>query len=358
MRFYPLRLEPIYKEKIWGGNGLEKLYNRKLPNDKIGESWELAAHPHGMSVVKNGIHKGKSLLELINKYPEKMLGNKIGHRKRDYFPLLIKFLDANDKLSVQVHPDDDYALRVENEAGKTEMWYILAAKPGAKLIYGLKAGTQKKDFEEAVKKGCLEKYLNEVEVKKGDIFFMPAGTIHAIGEGILLAEIQQNSDTTYRVYDWNRAGMDGKPRDLHIEKALDVIDFNREMVQAKSTPLCREYTAYKRHFLAACPYFITEKIEVKEEYMLNPGNSRFYVLINLEGEGNILYNGGNYPLNPGNTLFLPAGLEEVRVTGQVGFLLTYLENSKEEIIKLLTGLNFTDEEIHNLAGMQNWDEKN
>lgn len=355
MELYPLTFEEIYKEKIWGGKGLEKIYNRRLPNNKIGESWEVAAHPHGMSIVKNGIYKGKSLIELINKYPNKILGYSLDKKIKNYFPLLVKIIDANEKLSVQVHPDDDYASRVENEAGKTEMWYILAAKPGAKLVYGLKPGTKRKDFAEAVKKGFLEKYLNEIEVKKGDIIYMPAGTIHAIEEGVLLAEIQQNSDTTYRIYDWNRVGIDGESRDLHIEKALDVINFSEEGVEAKSTPLSLEYRAYKRSFLAACPYFTTEKIEVRKEYILNPDNSRFHVLLNLKGQGNILCDGKIYQLNPGNTYFLPAGLQKVRITGQVEFLLTYLESSKEEIINLLSSLNFSEEKINNLPGLKNWD---
>lgn len=353
MKLYPLKFNYIYKEKIWGGNKLEKIYNRKLPNKSIGESWEVAAHPHGTSIIKNGRYKGINIQDLIDKYPDEMLGNRIEAEYRERFPLLIKILDANEKLSVQVHPNDDYASRIENEPGKTEMWYILDAKPGAKLIYGLKPGTNKKIFSEAIKKGCLEKYLNKVEVEKGDIFYIPSGTIHALEEGILLAEIQQNSDTTYRVYDWNRVEIDGKPRELHIKKALDVIDFKKN-IEKKNTPLTRKYKTYKRSFLAACPYFITEKIEVNKDYALNPEGKRFYVIINIQGKGNIHSNGRYYQLNPGDTYFLPAELRNIRISGKVEFLLTYLNNNREEIIKELNNLDFTEKQINNLAGISNW----
>lgn len=355
MFLYPLEFEPIYKSKIWGGDNLERIYNRDLPGRNIGESWELAAHPHGTSIIASGPHKGLTLPELIEKNPELILGKKIRYESQQAFPLLIKFIDANDRLSVQVHPDNAYAQRVENEYGKTEMWYILEAKAGAKLIYGLKEGTTESTLARAIENSQLELYLNEIEVKKGDIFFIPAGTVHAIGEGILLAEIQQNSDTTYRLYDWDRKGEDGTGRELHIEKALAVIDFNKKINPTHSRPLTIKDDGYTRVFLAACPYFVTEKINTKNGYRLNPAGERFYILINLTGEGDIIYDNKNYQLYPGKTYFLPAGLEKVQISGRVEFLLTYIPGSKEEVINSLIQSGLTQEDINTLAGMDNWD---
>ncbi len=344
MDLYPLKFNPIYKEKIWGGNKLQEVFGRNLPNDKIGESWEVAAHPNGTSIIENGIYQGRKITNLVEKNPKEILGNiKVDNNKK--FPLLIKILDANAKLSVQVHPDDKYAQQAENELGKTEMWYILEAKPGAKLVYGLKAGTKKEDFSAAIEKGEPEKYLNEVIVEKGDIFYMPSGTVHAIEEGILLAEIQQNSDTTYRVYDWNRAGKDGKPRELHVEKALDVINFETEIVKAKSTPLVVSKENYTRSFLAACPYFVTEKVAVNGFYQIGTDRNRFYIIMNLSGQAGISSNDKVYNLSPGDTYFLPADLGPINIDGHNEMLVSYIPENKEDIKKELLGLGFKRPEI-------------
>ena len=353
MDLYPLKFIPIYKEKIWGGNRLQKVFDRDIPNSKIGESWEIAAHPNGTSIIKNGIYQGRRITDLIEKNPTELLGNiKLNNKKR--FPLLIKILDANAKLSVQVHPDDNYAQKVENEPGKTEMWYIIEAEPGAKLVYGLKAGTTKEEFADAVKSGKIEKYLNEITVEKGDIFYMPSGTIHAIEDGILLAEIQQNSDTTYRVYDWNRVGKDGKPRELHIERALDVINFDEKIIQAKSIPLTISNNNYKRSFLAACPHFVTEKIDNNSIYQLNTGGKRFYIIVNLRGQAGISSNGKVYNLSPGDTYFLPANLGNVNIDGNNEMLISYIPENREEIQDELLRLNFKKSAIDNLTGMDEW----
>lgn len=351
MDLYPLRFEPVYKEKIWGGTKLKEVFNRKLPNNKIGESWEVTAHPNGTSIISNGDFKGKKITSLIEECPEEMLGSKVKYDVKRRFPLLVKFLDANDKLSVQVHPDDDYAQRVEGEPGKTEMWYIIDAKVGAKLIYGLKPGTTRDELARAIRNGTLKRYLNEVEVKRGDILFIPAGTIHAIGEGILLAEIQQNSDTTYRVYDWNRPGKDGKPRPLHIDKALDIINFNQETIKAKSKPLIFKGNSYTRYFLAACPYFVTEKLDIRGSYSLSPTGERFYVIIALDGEGRLLHRSSSYKLAPGTTFFLPAALDRVTIEGQSELLLTYIPAGKREIINRLAKLGFSEKNTMELAGI-------
>ena len=202
---YPLLFEPILKEKIWGGDTLYKKYGMDLPSPNIGESWNIACHENGMSVVANGSLKGKTLEEVIHLRGRALLGTSLGDEHIEKFPLLIKILDATDILSVQVHPDDTYAKIHENgELGKTEMWYVIDAKPDASLVYGVKEGTTREEFKAAIEGGYLEKYLKRLEVESGDVVFMPAGMVHAIGAGILICEIQQNSDTTYRVYDWNR----------------------------------------------------------------------------------------------------------------------------------------------------------
>lgn len=217
--------EADYKERVWGGTSLRDRLNKKIPYDHTGESWEVACHDNGDSIIRNGVLQGLTLKEALQVHAKEITGQDM--KADEKFPLLIKFIDAKDKLSVQVHPEDAYAMINENgELGKSEAWYILDAKPGAKLIAGLKDKVSKEDFIEALeKKGELEHVLNEVEVHTGDVINIPAGFVHAIEDGILLAEIQQNSDTTYRVYDWNRVGLDGKSRELHVDKSLDVIDF-------------------------------------------------------------------------------------------------------------------------------------
>ena len=224
---YPLTFAPVFRNYIWGGRNLETILGRKIPEGTIAESWDISGHPSSPTAVDVGPLAGQTLPEVLS-----LLGlDLVGHRSqamldRGKFPLLVKILDANKPLSVQVHPKDEYANLHENgELGKTEMWYILHAKPEARLIYGLKSDITPDTFRHAIASGTLETCLHELPVKAGDAIFIPAGSVHALKEGIILAEIQQNSDTTYRVYDWNRLGTDGKPRPLHIDKALDVINF-------------------------------------------------------------------------------------------------------------------------------------
>jgi mannose-6-phosphate isomerase len=226
---YPLLFEPVLKNYIWGGRNLEKL-GRVLPeNGKVAESWEIAAHEDGMVLVKNGTYAGKELGNLLEMLGEDLVGsNNQWALDRGKFPLLVKLIDANKNLSVQVHPDDSYARKHEgNELGKSEMWVVLDAKPDAEIIYGLNEQVNKESFRNAIENGDLGKYLQRVQIKPGDHVCVPSNTLHAILEGALIAEIQQNSNTTYRVYDWNRVGDDGKPRELHIDKALDVINFDQ-----------------------------------------------------------------------------------------------------------------------------------
>jgi mannose-6-phosphate isomerase len=258
---YPLKFTPYLKSAIWGGHNLEK-FGRTVPEEGIAESWEIAAHPNGSSIVMNGVHAGKNLAELTHELGVDLVGtNAQWALDRGKFPLLVKLLDANSNLSVQVHPKDNYALEHEgNELGKTEMWVILSAKPGAKLIYGVKKGTSPAEFREGIEQGNLEQYLHEIPATTGAHLCVPAGSLHAICEGIVLAEIQQNSDTTYRVYDWNRLGKDGQPRELHIDKALDVINFDQVEPGFTEPILVAEEDGIKTTILCQNEYFITERI--------------------------------------------------------------------------------------------------
>lgn len=346
---YPLKFKPVYQEKIWGGNRLRTYFQREIPSDSIGESWEVSTHRNGPSIVTNGPLAGRKFAKLIEEQPENMLG----YQAED-FPLLFKFLDASRKLSVQVHPSDDYAQEVENEPGKTEMWYVLAAEPGAKLVYGLKKGTTQEKLARAIKENRLEEHLNEVEVEAGDIFFMPAGMVHAIEEGILLTEIQQNSDTTYRVYDWGRMGKNGKPRELHVQKALEVIDFSTPPAKNGSKPLTVAKDGYTCSYLAACQYFAVEKIKVRENITL-PENNKFRVLNALKGQAIIKYNDNTIKFTRGESVFIPASHNRIEVEGRVEFLQTYTPPDKIELIQKLKNEGFTAEEIKNLAGITHWD---
>ncbi len=261
-KLYPLLFEPVLKDYIWGGRAFKKL-GRTLPEEGvIAESWEIAGHEDGTTRITNGRYAGKLLTDLHTELGLDLIGtNSTWAQKRGKFPLLIKLLDANRQLSVQVHPKDVYALANEgNELGKTEMWVILAAKPDAKLQLGVKAGTTPTDFREGIKNGRLEPYLHYISVQAGDHVCVPAGTLHAIMDGILIAEIQQNSNTTYRVYDWNRLGHDGKPRPLHIDKALDVINFDQvEPTICPPTTISNE-NGIQRALLCQNEYFVTERV--------------------------------------------------------------------------------------------------
>ena len=354
MNLYPLQFEPLYKEKIWGGNKIKNYFNKNTATEKTGESWEIAAHHNGNSIVSQGKLAGKTLSEIYSNFKTKLMGNLIKVKNYEKFPLLLKILDASDKLSVQVHPPNDYALKIEAEPGKTEMWYIIEAKPEAQLVFGLKEGTSRKTMKKAIKNGTLEKHLNRVQVTAGDVFFIPSGTIHALEEGILLAEIQQNSDTTYRVYDWNRKGKDGNPRELHIEKALEVTNFTNKNTNLNYQLTCKE-DSYQQIILAACPHFVTEKIICKQSYNISPNQQRFYTLMFLEGKGNLNWNGQQYHIKKGDSFLLPACLNKVQINGKLTFLKSYLPDSKQYVLNKLKNKGFSNNEIKKLPGIKKWE---
>ncbi|MBU5590441.1 class I mannose-6-phosphate isomerase [Clostridium sp. MSJ-4] len=322
---YPIKFENIYFEKIWGGRDLE-LFRGNLPKGHIGESWDIACHPHGIGIVSNGKFKGISFDKLIEEQGEKLIGKDICKEK---FPLLLKLINAKDKLSVQVHPNDKYGLKVEGELGKTEAWYVIEAFEGANLIVGTKECT-KKQFESALKNGKLDPYLNKVEVKKGDVFFVKSGLVHAIGEGVVIAEIQQNSDTTYRVYDYNRG------REIHVEKALDVIDFS--LKGEKSKGLKVQHEGYTKTYHCVSPYFSLEIYDIEHKVEEKSDENRFYIFTCVEGQGEIEYKDGSEAIVKGESILIPATLGKYTIKGEVVLLKTYVpevEELREEILKVV-----------------------
>jgi mannose-6-phosphate isomerase len=260
---YPLTFEPQFRDYIWGGRNLES-FGRKLPPGIVAESWDISGHPSSPTAVDAGPYKGRLLTELLAELGLDLVGrcSQIA-LARGKFPLLVKLVDANRDLSVQVHPDDAYAQEHENgELGKTEMWYVLRVGPGARLVYGLRRGVTRESFAQALRTGGLERYLHYLPVQPGDAIFIPAGTVHALLAGLMVAEIQQNSDATYRVYDWNRPGPAGRPRPLHIEKALDVIDFGQVEPGPCVPRLIEDRHGVRREIISRCPYFAVEKVQL------------------------------------------------------------------------------------------------
>lgn len=297
----PLKLKPVYVERIWGGRGFEK-YRDDVPEGKIGERWDVSTHQAGQSIVENGMFAGKTLATLIEEYGATLVGTNVSCIQ---FPLLVKLIHATDALSVQVHPDDVYAKREENELGKTECWYVLDATPDATLVIGTTNCT-KETFKAAALKGELEPLLNTIHVKKGDFFYIPSGLIHAIGEGVVIAEIQQSSDVTYRVYDYNRG------RETHLEKALEVADFSLQPKLAISDTL-----------LCSGEYFTVEKLSVCGLLMQASNVACFDILTCVDGSGSIVYDGISTAIALGDSILIPATLGSYEILGELTLLKSY-----------------------------------
>lgn len=316
---YPMLLKAPLKDYLWGGTQLKEAYGKESDLEKIAESWELSCHKNGTSGIVNGCHKGKSLQELLEEYPDYAGKNA---EKFEKFPVLIKLIDACDKLSIQVHPEDLYAKENENgEYGKTEVWYIVDAKPDASLIYGFSKDVTKEEFENAINSNTLQDILNFVPVKKGDVFFIPAGTVHAICDGILICEIQQNSDTTYRVYDWGRVDKDGKGRPLHIQKALAVSNLNVSG-QTDFSIKRESFFGNQKGIIAECEYFKAYEYLVSQRLTLTACENSFQALTFLEGSGTILYHGEEFCFEKGQTYFIPADSGSYEICGNTTVILT------------------------------------
>lgn len=305
---YPLKFKPIYKQVIWGGDKLKNLLNKTDAPESTGESWEISGVAGDVSVVANGFLAGNSLEEVIEVYMGDIIGEKVFDKYGLEFPVLIKFIDANDKLSVQVHPDDAYSAEHHGKRGKTEMWYIIQADEHSELISGFSKDVDEKVFMKHLENKSLKEILNFEPVAPGDVFFLPAKRVHAIGDGIMLAEIQQTSDVTYRIYDWDRVGKDGKGRELHLDHALKVMDYK------KRDDIRTAYQALQNKTvnLADCPYFTTSLINldqpVDKDFALIDS---FVIYICTKGKLTINYKGGIESLAAGESVLVPAELNEI-----------------------------------------------
>ncbi len=313
---YPLLLKPAVKDYLWGGTRLKTEYKYETEKDIAAEAWVLSCHKDGADTVTNGDLAGKTLSEVIELWGDKAIGKKAA--ELPYFPLLIKLIDAKDRLSVQVHPDDEYALKNEGEFGKTEMWYVVDCDEGAELIYGFNREVSKEELEQRIKDNTLPEICNYVPVHKGDVFFISAGTLHAIGAGILIAEVQQNSNTTYRVSDYGRLGADGKPRPLHIEKALEVTSRTEPKVPYGNVGEIRQEKYGTVRKLASCNLFTAELLTLDGETELSLSDS-FISLLVLDGELNLRWNGGSISAKKGGSIFIPADFE-VKISGKAEIL--------------------------------------
>ncbi len=313
IKIEPVKLIPAFKDYLWGGTRLKEEFNKKSDFDIVAESWELSAHKDGESVIASGEFKGIPLSKYVEKLGKGILGTNA--EKFDYFPILIKFIDAKKALSVQVHPDDEYALENEGEYGKTEMWYILDCEEGASLYYGFSRDITKQEYRDAINDGTLTEILNEVTVHKGDVFFIPAGTVHAIGAGIVICEIQQNSNTTYRVYDYNRRDKDGNLRPLHIEKAIEVSKL--EKAEQAIPAIDGEETV-----LASCEYFNVRKLKVSGEKGLEIDNASFHSLTVVEGSGRLSFGEAVIEFEKGDSIFVPAQDGRYVLCGQCEIILS------------------------------------
>jgi len=315
------KFAPLLKQTLWGGDKIIPFKHLKTRLENVGESWEISGVRDNETIVANGKEKGKSLNELVREQKGDLVGKENYERFGDEFPLLIKFIDARQDLSIQVHPNDEIAHRQGKTRGKTEMWYALAPTPGAQLYNGLKQKITPEQYKEMVENDTITDALARYEVHEGDVFFIPAGRIHAIGAGCFVAEIQQTSDVTYRIYDFKRKDKDGHYRELHTKEAAESIDYTvLPNYRAGYEPKLNEGVQ-----LVECPYFTTAVYDLTEPMTLDYSElDSFVILIGVKGEGRIVANGEELEFKMGDTILLPATTEEVKVEGTVKFLETYV----------------------------------
>ena len=318
MKLYPLKFNPILKERLWGGTKLKDVLNKSITSDITGESWELSTVKGDVSIVANGKLSGTSLQELIDDQAEALLGKSVVERFGTDFPILIKFIDAKQDLSIQLHPDDTLAKKRHDSFGKTEMWYIMDADANAELIVGFNKDVSKEEYAQSIQEDSLLELLNYEKVKEGDTFFINTGKIHAIGAGVMLAEIQQTSDVTYRVFDFNRKDKEGNLRELHTELALDAIDYDKKddfkVTYSKNTNA--------QNTMVDCPYFKTNFIEVTENFELDTTQrDSFTIFMCVGGEAVIKTGEGEVTLKKGETTLLPAITNKIQLQSKGAKLL-------------------------------------
>ena len=317
----PFFLKAPIKDYIWGGTKLRTVFGKESDTERLAESWELSCHPDGECTISGGDFDGMKLSSFISEHPE-AVGSSF--KSGDSFPVLVKLIDAEKDLSLQVHPDNDYARKHENDSGKTEMWYVISADIGSELIYGFKEELTKEEFRQAIEDNTLMDKVNRVPVRQGDVFFIKPGTLHAIGKGILIAEIQQSSNVTYRVYDYGRLGADGKPRELHIEKALDVT--NTVPAEPKSPVYGMELDGVVTQLLADCEYFNVNRHRIIKELELYADKNSFVHVLMIGGSGGELI-ADNYtlPLTMGSSVFVPAGTGAFAIKGNCDIIVTTIQ---------------------------------
>lgn len=347
--FYPLTFEPLYKDYLWGGKNLKKL-GKPFPDTIVAESWEISSHHDGMGIVANGHFKGRTLEDLSNEYGEKFLGVLSSSRYRSKFPLLLKLIDANQWLSVQVHPDDEYSEKHEKDLGKSEMWYILDAEPGATILYGLTSRMTKEEFKKTVEEGRITEVLKSVPVSKGDVVYIPSGTIHAAGKGILIVEVQENSNATYRLYDYDRTNPDGSKRPLHIAKALDCIDFTRATHDGKFNGLVYEKDGAGIRVVIADPHFCVEVVDVKSSATFTADDRTFIAYTFLEGEGRLIWSGGKMDVKAATSVLIPANLGEYKLEGDIKALKAYIGDINRDVIAPLLSAGYSREDMAKAIG--------
>lgn len=312
---YPLTFDPILKERIWGGEKLKNYLNKPIASPITGESWEISTVKGDVSVVSDGFLKGKNLNEVIEAWPEKLLGKAVHARFGTEFPLLFKYLDAREDLSIQVHPNDELAKARHNSFGKTEMWYVMQADPGARIIVGFREKSSPKAYLDSLRDNSILELLDQKKAKKGDVFFLETGTVHAIGAGLVIAEIQQTSDITYRIYDFERTDAQDNKRELHVEQALDAINYDL-------TDTERRYSkdANTSNAMVHCPYFHTDFLPLDGTASVSKSGDSFTVYMCTEGDFTLTTSEGSYTYRTGDTVLVPAELTDFTLSGQATLL--------------------------------------
>ena len=315
MKFYPLTFTPILKDRIWGGTKLKSYLNKSIVSETTGESWEISTVPGDISVVASGVFEGKNINEIIDLHPTEILGKSVIARFGKQFPLLFKFNDAKEDLSIQLHPNDELAKQRHNSFGKTEMWYVMQADEASRLVVGFKNDSNQQEYLEKLADKKLVSLLEEYPVKKGDVFYLETGTIHAIGAGVVVAEIQQTSDVTYRIYDWDRVDANGNGRELHTELALEAINYNTTNSKIEYSEEPNQSTK-----VVDCPYFKTNIIALQDRFIWKKSNDAFTVFMCTNGQFELVLNGEIMRYQMGDTILIPAIIDHLTLKGKATVL--------------------------------------
>lgn len=319
MKFYPLTFTPILKDRIWGGNKLKTYLNKPIVSETTGESWEISTVPGDISVVNSGVLKGKNINDIIDLYPNEILGKSVIARFGKQFPLLFKFIDAKEDLSIQLHPNDNLAKERHDSFGKTEMWYVMQADPNSNLIVGFKEKSSSEEYLKNLESKTILSSLDTKAVQKGDVFFLETGTVHAIGAGTVIAEIQQTSDITYRIYDFDRVDSNGNARELHVDLALDAINYDVVDAEKKYSKVSNTSNE-----VVHCSYFTTNFIPLTEKIAVSKNKESFTVYMCVEGAFTLIYKGETYQYKVGDTVLIPASLSEYEIAGTASLLEIYI----------------------------------